>query len=240
MSYRPITAWSYNRLKDFEQCKLKAQLKHGMRIPEPERPLPPGKSEHANDRGTRIHTAAEMFVRSEGPFAHEMKPFQPEFEAMQRLYGNGVVSLEGDWAMDRDWAPVEWRSPEAWLRLKLDAIVFLSDEEAVVIDYKTGKRFGNEVAHGQQTQLYQLVSFLRYPKLEVVHTELWYLDQNDMATHTYRRHQGIRFRDHWNSRADKMTTAVEFPPNPNVFSCQYCPYGPWENGTGHCTKGVKR
>ena len=46
----------------FEQCKFRAKLQYVDKIPEPERPLPPGKTEHANDRGTRIHDAAENFV----------------------------------------------------------------------------------------------------------------------------------------------------------------------------------
>ena len=61
MSNERIKAWSYSRLADFEQCKLRAKLKYIDRIPEPARPLPPGKTEHANDRGTRIHDAGERF-----------------------------------------------------------------------------------------------------------------------------------------------------------------------------------
>lgn len=49
-----IDAWSYSRLSTFEQCKLRAKLAYIDRIPEPERPLPPGKTEHANDRGTLL------------------------------------------------------------------------------------------------------------------------------------------------------------------------------------------
>ena len=48
-----IKAWSYSRLVDFEKCKLSAKLKYLDRIPEPARPLPPGKSEHANDPAWR-------------------------------------------------------------------------------------------------------------------------------------------------------------------------------------------
>lgn len=47
-------AWSYSKLLDFEQCKLRYKLKHIDRVPE-------AKSEAA-DRGTAIHTLAEQFV----------------------------------------------------------------------------------------------------------------------------------------------------------------------------------
>lgn len=229
-----IPTWSFSRIQDFEQCKRRAKLKYLDKIPEPERPLPPGKTEHANDRGTRIHDAGERFARGGIELIPELQKFKPEFERLKALYATGNVSLEGEWAMDRSWEPVAWASSDAWLRLKLDALVFLSPTEAVAIDYKTGKRFGNEVKHNEQLQLYQLVTFLRYPKLETIHVELWYLDVDELVTVTYTRNQGLRFRRSFESRGNAMTTCTEFPPNPNIFSCRWCPY----KGTEHCDKGV--
>jgi RecB family exonuclease len=229
-----IPTWSFSRIQDFEQCKRRAKLKYLDKIPEPERPLPPGKTEHANDRGTRIHDAGERFARGGIELIPELQKFKPEFERLKALYATGNVSLEGEWAMDRSWEPVAWASSDAWLRLKLDALVFLSPTEAVAIDYKTGKRYGNEVKHNEQLQLYQLVTFLRYPKLETIHVELWYLDVDELVTVTYTRNQGLRFRRSFENRGNAMTTCTEFPPNPNIFSCKWCPY----KGTEHCDKGV--
>jgi hypothetical protein len=231
-----IPTWSYSRLSTFEACKLHAKIQYVDKIPEPERPLPPGKTEHANDRGTRLHTEAELFVQGKGPFTPGLIKFQPEFESMKLLHARGMVSLEGDWAHKRDWEIADWSGPDTWLRLKLDSIVFLTPQEAVVVDYKSGRRYGNEIKHAEQTQLYQLSAFLRYPQLEYVTTELWYLDQDEIAANTYTRAQGLRFRSTWDRRGNAMTTAQDFPANPSIFSCRYCPYGP--RGTGHCTRGV--
>lgn len=231
-----IPTWSFSRLSTFEQCKFRAKLAYVDKVPEPDRPLPPGKTEHANDRGSRIHDEAEKYIRGLGPFAKEMEKFRPEFEALKRLFDAGKVSLEGDWGTNKEWEPIEWKHKNIWQRLKLDAMVHLSEHEGVVIDYKTGKKFGNEVKHNEQTQLYQVNAFLRYPKLEVVHTELWYLDQDDITMATYTRNQGLRFRANWDRRANTMTSATEFPANPNQFSCRWCAYGP--RGTGHCKRGV--
>lgn len=230
-----IVSWSHSRLSDFEKCNYLAWLKYDQKIPEPERPLPPGKTEHANDRGTRIHDAAEKFVMGVGPFISEMKEFEQEFRHMAHLYKAGKVSLEGEWGMDKDWNSAPWKT--AWLRLKLDALIHVSASEAVVIDYKSGKKFGNEIKHGEQTQLYSLNTFLRYPLLEIVHTELWYLDAKDLTQRTYSRDQALRFKRSWDKRGHALTSATEFPPNPNKFSCKWCPYGP--AGTGHCTVGVQ-
>lgn len=236
MSNECIKAWSYSRLVDFEQCKLRAKLKYIDRIPEPARPLPPGKAEHANDRGTRIHDAGERFVRGGVELIPELKAFETEFHDLRNKYKHGMVSLEGEWAVNKDWEPVAWGDKDAWARIKLDAFVRLSKTHAVVIDYKTGKKFGNEIKHAEQTQLYQLAAFLRYPELETIDVELWYTDQDDLTHMKYTRSQGMRFFQNFNQRGIAMTSAEEFPPSPNVFACKWCPYGP--RGTGDCDKGV--
>ena len=231
-----IISWSYSKLGDFEKCKLSCKLKHLDRIPEPERPLPPGKTEHANDRGSRIHDAAEHFVDGSGPFIAEMKEFEAEFLHLKHLYAKGKVSLEGEWGMSRDWEVAPWKG--AWLRLKLDAMVHASKTEAVVIDYKSGKKFGNEVKHAQQLQLYALVAFLRFPELEVIHAELYYLDAKDITINTFTRDQSLRFKRSFDKRGTDLTGCTTWPANPNKWSCQWCPYGP--DGTAHCTVGVRK
>ena len=233
----PIHQWSASKRKTFEQCKYRALLMYGHKIPEPERPLPPGKTEHANDRGTRVHDQTEKFVLGEGQFPTEMGKFRPELESLKQSYSKGLVSLEGEWAHDKNWEPVEWRSKKAWLRLKLDAIYFISKQEAVVVDYKTGKKFGNEISHAQQTQLYQLSAFTRYPDLEKVTTELWYPDVDDITQTTFTRQQGLRFKHSFTTIGNTITECRDFPANPNIFTCKYCGYGPW--GTGHCERGVR-
>jgi len=236
-----IPSWSHSRLVDFEKCKNLAFLKYDKRIPEPERPLRPGQTEHANDRGSRVHDMLELFVRGSEDYPNEAKHFRHELDSMKKLFTFGKVSLEGEWGFNEAWEPTEWKT--AWLRMKLDALVFLSPEEAVAIDYKTGKKFGNEIKHGEQLMLYQLATFLRYPDLEVVHTELWYLDQDDLTQRTFTRAQGLRFQRNWDQRGTALTTCQDFPANANRFSCQWCPYGAPENGfsngTGHCLAGRK-
>lgn len=231
-----IDSWSHSKLGDFEKCKFLAWLKHDQRIPEPQRPLKPGQTELPNDRGTRVHTAAELFVNGQADKqVEEMRKFAGEFDHLRHLFTKGLVSLEGEWAVDQGWNVTDWRT--GWHRSKVDAIVFPNAHSAIVIDYKTGKKFGNEVKHAEQTQLYALNAVLRYPELEVVTTELWYLDQDDLTRAEFTRSQILRFKANWDRRGNALTSATSFPPNPNKFSCQWCQYGPW-NG-GQCKVGVR-
>lgn len=239
MAARRIAAWSYSRLTTFEQCKLWAKLAYLDKIPEPPRPLPPGKTEHANDRGTRLHEGAELFVKSEVELLEELNAFADEFRNLKELYKKGLVSLETEWAFDRGWNPVGWMSQDCWVRIKPDAMILSEDgKEAVIVDYKSGKKYGNEIKHAEQMQLYQLAAFLRHPELEKITVELWYLDQDDISTLTYTRKQGLRYQKNFDDRGERLTTEDEFKPNPNVMSCRFCPFGP--KGTGHCTVGVQK
>lgn len=236
---KTIKAWSHSRIVVFEQCKRRAELAYIQKVPEPERPLPPGKSEHANDRGTRVHEAAEKYVRGGVELIQELQTFAPEFARLKEMNEEGKLSMEGEWAYDKDWKPVAWMSSDVWCRIKCDTIAFLGEEEAVVIDYKTGKRFGNEVKHSEQMQLYQLGIFLRYPKIKKVTVELWYTDLDELHSMEYRRDQGMRYLDSFTRRGTTMTTCEDFQPNPNAYSCRWCPYKPEaRGGTGHCSVGV--
>ena len=230
------TSWSFSRLGDFEKCKKYYWLKHEQKIPEPERPLPAGKTEHANDRGSRIHDAAENYVRGKGNFPRELAKFEGEFKHLQGLFKKGQVSLEGEWGMSKSWETAPYKS--AWVRMKLDALIMPDPTEAVVVDYKTGRKFGNEVKHAQQTQLYAGTTALRYPKLEVIHTELWYTDQDELTRTTFLRPQALRFLPSFEKRGNALINNKAWPANPNKWSCQYCPYGP--DGTGHCPEGVRK
>ncbi len=234
-----ILAGSHSRLADFESCKFKAKLKYVDKIPEPERPLPKGKTEHANDRGTRIHEAAEHFVKGGVELIPELKTFEPELHQLRDLNKQGKVSLEGEWAYNRKWEPVAWMSHDTYMRIKTDVTVFPDPKTAVVIDYKSGRRFGNEIKHAEQMQIYQLGAFLRYPKLESIQVELWYTDQDEIDKRQYRRDQGLRFITNLERRLQALTTEEEYKPNPTAYTCRWCPYKPVERGgTGHCDVGV--
>ncbi len=233
----PITikSCSPSRLNDYESCPFKAKLKMIDKIPEPERPLPPGKTEHSNDRGSRIHEELEAFVRGTGPMPIEACKFKDELERMTKLYKEGKVSMEGEWGFDRDWRVAEWF--QAWLRMKLDALIFLTPRHAVVVDYKSGASFGNQIKHGEQTQLYALATCLKYPAIDFVTTELWYIDQDELVRNEFSREQANRFYKPFDKRLKAMTDATTFPTRPNLVSCKYCPYHP-VRGTGHCKDGV--
>lgn len=232
-----IMSGSFSRIIDFESCARKAELKYVTKVV-----LPPPEKESPLDRGSRIHTDAELFVRGEQPLSLELKNFEPELTKLKEEFAQGRVILEEMWCYDNAWQPIPSDAyDQTWLRIKMDACWFLEPSHAILIDYKTGKRVNNEVKHNDQLNLYQLGAFLKYPELERVTCELYYIDQDEVPPpRKFTRKQGMKFLKGFNERMLAMTQATEFPPRPSVHHCMFCPYktgrlgkrGPM--GTGHC------
>jgi len=237
-----ITAGSFSRLSVYTECPHRARLQYVDKIKENDRPAPPPGKEHANDRGSRVHNEAERYVKGESDeLIFELLNFKDELNHLKTLYPDGAVTTEQLWTYNDSWDvsdPADYKS--IWLRVICDAMVFIDDKTAVIIDYKTGKRYRNEVKHAQQGQLYMLAAFMRFPELQEITVEFWYLDQDEMYQMTYTREQGMKFFKLWNNKMLTMTSDEEFIPKPSVNTCRFCPYqdgkNKWLTGTGDCTR----
>lgn len=230
-----IPQWSYSRLKTFESCAYRLWLKAG------EKRDTSHVDMSAADRGTMIHDACEHFVKGTGDFIKEMAKFADYFKDLKVKYEAGQVVLEEEWGFDQDWQPCGyWDKDVVWNRMKLDNLIWEDDEKtyATATDYKSGKKFGNEVAHNQQGQLYVLGTFLRFPSLQAVAVDFKYLDHGlSSKEKIYSRERAMKFLGSWTARALKLTEATEFPPKPNKINCKWCEFGP-QNGDSSCQWGV--
>lgn len=238
-SSETINAWSMSRLDVFESCAYRAKLEYIDKIPKPDLVPPEGREEHPLVRGLRIHNAAEAFVTRDINLIPELEYFGDDLRTARARYRDrpGRCVVEEDWAFTQDWNKTGWNSDDAWGRLKLD-LGLLSDcgKEMRIIDYKTGKKY--PAKHVQQGQLYAIVSFLRYPELEKVTTEFWYLDQpcktadKNKLVNEYSRVKALILKDGFDARARALTTCTNFTPKTSVFTCRWCPYG--DSGNAAC------
>lgn len=224
-----VPAWSHSALKVFESCAYKTYISKVKRVQEDFGP--------AAARGTEIHTQAEDYVKGTlAEMPDTLKKFEKQFNFLKEEYANANVELEGDWGFTRKWQICDWMAPDVWARVKLDALVNESETSARVIDYKTGRQFGNEISHSQQALTYAIGSFFRYPKLEIVKTELWYLDHGTTMEQVYTRDEAMIFMPKLHERATLMTTATKFPPNPSTIACRWCSFGKGESP--YCEWGI--
>jgi hypothetical protein len=104
------------------------------------------------------------------------------------------------------------------------------------VDYKTGRKAGNEVDHAEQGQVYMLSEFMAEPLVDSIIVEFWYLDMDDLTRMVYSRDQGLRYFKSVNNRAVKMTSDTELAPTPSRWACKWCPYR--QDRGGPCKVGV--
>lgn len=214
-----IKAWSFSSLSVYEQCPMRAKLKQIDKIEEPTTP--------ALTRGSEIHDLAERYVRGQegDEVPLPLQQFTKGFEQLKAQFAAGKVTCEEDWAFTKDWSETGWTSPDCWHRAKLDAFLIEDDGSALIVDYKTGKKFGNELKHGEQGLTYAIGAFLRHPELNFIKIEFWYLDKGEKLRREYTREQALLFHPRLHQRAVKMTTAVDFPAKPSFIACRWCHYG---------------
>jgi CRISPR/Cas system-associated exonuclease Cas4 (RecB family) len=228
-----VTAWSYSRFSDYQQCPLKFKLKHIDKIKEPGSP--------AMQRGSDIHKQGENYLLSKGKakvpeayvhFASEMK----QLKTLDPL-------VEQQWGFTKAWQPATssgrdqhgWFAHDTYLRIVTDVSVVYDDNTADIIDFKTGKMYGT---NQDQMDLFSTGPFMKFPNLELVTTRLWYLDIPDPANdgsntvvQEFTRDDFERIKKEWDKRIRPMFMDKKFPPKPNP-KCRWCHFRK-ENG-GPC------
>lgn len=219
----PVGQWSMSRLFDYENCPHAVYLTKVCKAPNPSGP--------AAERGTQVHNHIEGYIQGEhADVIKEMHGFQKLIDHLRDGFANATVEVEGDWAFDRTWNVSGWSEPHTWARMKLDVLEHQSETSAKVIDWKTGKKFGNELKHNQQGMGYAIAAFARYPQLEFIEVQFAYLDKNDELRGSYTRRQAELLRPALTERADRMTTAQEFEPKPSFHACRWCPHAKVQEG----------
>ena len=214
-----FSAWSYSRLKTWEQCPLKAKLQHLDKLGGP--PGPPLQ------RGSDIHKLAEEYVKA--PWAPKVVPpellkFKAEFQELRQAR-NRQTELQV--AMTSAWTTTAWFGPQAWLRAVIDCLAISRDgTEARIIDYKTGKVRPENV---EQLGLYALIAYTLAPRLERVEAELWYLDHGEPINRAYVPGDLPNIRQAWENRVKPMLADCTFAPKQN-WGCKWCEHKQGEGG----------
>jgi hypothetical protein len=244
-----INAVSFSRRKEFRECLLKGKLKFVDKIPDPRPPLPEGK-EHPMDRGKRVHELAEQVVRDgweEGGLPEELEKFEPRLELVRELYLVGKADLEVPIAMDRNWDRSDPRDFQNTVYRMVADVMMEHEDQCIVIDYKTGRKDGNEVTHTQQGMDYLAAVYMTHPDFQRFSFEAWYLDAGDiLPTVSFTRAEMQAVVRDFKKAYEDLLAAQFFPPSPSMSACLYCPYKKGTvgrgrfayAGTGHCDKNV--
>ena len=214
---KKIAAWSYSRYSTYLQCPLKAKLKFILKMEEP--------TSKAMSRGTDIHEKAEEYLLHGGALPEELRKFEANFVALK----DGGVQCEVEWTFTSDWKPTGWFAPDAWVRVKADAVRYVEHEKSVlIIDFKTGK---TNADHARQLHLYSLAASLTYPNAETFISQLWYIDSGKIVEKSYTLEDIQYAAALWEDSTLPMLSDTVFSPKPG-FYCRWCHFRK-ENG-GPC------
>lgn len=212
---KQITSWSYSRFSQYQKCPASAKYKFLDKIPDP--------GNDAMQRGNDIHKMAEDYVKgSIKKLPKELQLFKHEFEVLK----NSNAVLEQTFAFTKDWNETVWNDWQGCaVRIKTDAYC-LDEDTLYIIDHKTGKERGG---YEEQLELYALGGMLKFPHVNFVNTQLWYLDSGKPVEVTFPAKLMPKLRAGWDKKVKPMLNDTRFAPKPGNH-CTWCPYSKKKNG----------
>ncbi len=110
--------------------------------------------------------------------------------------------------------------------LRVDTLLMLfvkQGDNARVIDFKTGRFKDKNEGYKNQCSLYACCVFNRFPEIQNIETELWYLDHHKITRYRFSRRLE-RYTRKFHNRALTMTTDTEFKTTPSEFACRWCSF----------------
>lgn len=213
MPIKPLTAWSFSRLRTYLECPFKAFLKYIQRLPDP--PGPPLVE------GSRIHKLAEDFLKGlTKKLAPELVLFKDLFKALVKIRSR--LQIEAELAFDAKWLPVDWFSPYVYIRIKMDVMYDDPKDTSIrrIIDWKTGRR---KPVDEEQLEVYAIGAFLTAPaNIKRVDCTLAYTKTGEVVEKTFMRSDLPKLQKKWSKKALPMLRDRLFKPTPSDESCKFC------------------
>jgi hypothetical protein len=174
----------------------------------------------ASKYGERVHQYLEMRLKQDGLLPQEVAHYEPLCASVERIAKDGELHIEKELVLNDNLTPTGWWDADAWLRSKLDILV-ISGNDAVVMDWKTGKRNPDFF----QMQIFAAQVFKHFPDVVRVKTSLVWLKTMEMDTENYDR---VSINAIWAEimkRIQRIHTSLEhdnWPMRPSGL-CRFCP-----------------
>lgn len=204
---------SYSSIKLYENCPLRYFRQRIVKDVVDE-------GGEASKYGERIHEYLEYRLKSNKILPQEVAQYEPLCAMVERLAKHGELHIEKELVLTENLTPTTWWESDAWLRSKLD-ILIINGDEAVVMDWKTGKRNPDFF----QMQLFAAQTFKHYPDVKRVKTILVWLKTLEMDSEDYLRESINEVWAEVMKRINRIYKSYEFdnwPARPSGL-CRYCP-----------------
>ena len=205
---------SYNRLMTYERCPFAYKLQYVDRQEGKQRDT------SAADRGSQIHEDMQRAIEAKS-MLYVPKTIAKKREDLAEIIEQGGEA-ERELLVDADWMPAE---SEGKYYAIVDAIQAYG-QSVRLIDWKTGKRFGNELKHANQVMFYAAIAKPFFPEAELFECRVVYLDQkpgNDFKKF-FKRDELARVQAQFDKRSERMLMDRIFRPRPMKSTCRFCSY----------------
>jgi hypothetical protein len=175
-----MTAWSYSSITLFEQCPKKYyHLRVAKDIVEPE--------SDAIIYGKDLHLSAEEHIRDGKPIPEKYAYIQPMLDKLKAIPGEKLCEFKmGVKLIDNNTriVPCDFFDKQVWWRGIADLIILdRENEEARVIDYKTGK--SAKYADTKQLKLLAGAVFTHFPEIKVIKAGLLFVVSQEFIKDEY-------------------------------------------------------
>ena len=205
---------SYSSIKMWQDCPAKWAFNKIDRLPD--EPGPAAK------RGTRLHKAAEKYLKNELDERSLPVELLKVLPILSALKGVGAVAEES-WVVDRD-----WQTGGVPLFMAVVDVHYFMGDELHVKDLKSGKQYP---AHLDQLQLYAVIGMHLFPKVNRVHVSAIYIDEGrEGAECTYERAMLPDLSQVWIDKATAVHNDGDYLPLPEPKKCRWCAYSKMKGG----------
>jgi hypothetical protein len=218
-------SWTVSKLGVYKNCPAQAKYKFIDKLFEPEAP--------PLVRGTEIHNAAEQYVTGREKKLHadlKLPVVKNLLNQLRKEYKKKKVRVELELAFTKEWKPCHWMSKEVYVRFKIDVVHFLTNGEALVIDWKTGKFKPGNAEYGEQLEGYCL-GLLASGLAKKVRSQLVFTDSGDVVEveKTYTLKDLPQLQKRWDNNARPFLSDTKHAPKPGN-ACKYCNFSTNKGG----------
>lgn len=245
-------AWSSARLGKYETCPRLAKLnqldklcfvcfkgKMGGGYGEPvtcTNCKGPFETSPAMDRGDQVHAAIREYITgASDQWYEEFNAIADILERYRELFKTkrGLMRLEFELALKKDWTVTAWMAKDCWVRIKID-LVLLDPVLAEVVDWKTGRYKGDQEIKGEYDDALDIyatgvmsLGLSQETKATLIftdHGEVVDRPRGNISLPIVRERQ-----EYWERRVAPMMADEMFAPIPGKF-CYRCGYSQRKGG----------
>jgi hypothetical protein len=214
-----MPAWSYSSITLFEQCPKKYyHLRIEKDIKEPE--------SEAMNYGKDLHLAAEEHIRDGKPLPEKYSYIQEMLDRLKEIPGEKLCEKKlGVKFLDGRLVACDFFDKDVWWRGIADLIILdKENQEARVIDYKTGK--SAKYADTKQLKLLAGAVFTHFPEIKVIKAGLLFVVSKEFIRDEYDTHFRLAYFEQFKPLVNQLELSIKnnvWNPKRNFTCRKWCP-----------------